>query len=103
MPSSEFTVYLITGANRGIGLGLVRKLLEDKDAVVFAGARDPSSANELKDLASASPDRLYLVKLNSGSVEDAKAVAAEIEAKAGKLDVLIANAGESIGIDLKLS
>lgn len=37
---------LITGANRGIGLALVRELLKKPEiGVVIAGARDPSKAD----------------------------------------------------------
>ena len=39
---------LITGANRGIGLALTKAFLED-DHVVIGTARDPGTAEELKE------------------------------------------------------
>ncbi|TRM64015.1 hypothetical protein BD626DRAFT_557306 [Schizophyllum amplum] len=76
---SSSTVYLISGANRGLGLGLVTALVKRPDTVVFAGARSPEKATELKALAAANPGKLHIVKL--------------ITKVAGHLDVVIANAG----------
>ncbi len=39
---------LITGANRGIGLGLVREYLSSKKWTVLAACRNPDGAEELK-------------------------------------------------------
>lgn len=82
---------LVSGANRGIGLGLVKVIAARPNTIVFAGARDPS-AQSLKDLSAKYPN-VHAVKLNSGSKEDNEAAVAEIEKKAGQLDVIIANAG----------
>lgn len=62
---------------------------------MFAGARDPSKAVALQELAAKNPNVVHIVKLTSGEVEDNKAAAAEIERIAGRLDVVIANAGKS--------
>ena len=87
------TRYLITGANRGLGLEFVRQLLARGDAVV-ACSREPAAAKELQELASSASDRLTLLPLD---VTDEKAVAALPEqfAAAGidAVDVLINNAG----------
>ncbi|KAI5479790.1 hypothetical protein MNV49_002602 [Pseudohyphozyma bogoriensis] len=87
------TVYLISGANRGIGLGLVSQLVAQPNTVVFAGTRDPSRSDDLVELSKKQDGRLRIVKLSSTSVEDAQAVAGEIEKLYGKVDVVIANAG----------
>jgi NAD(P)-dependent dehydrogenase (short-subunit alcohol dehydrogenase family) len=88
----------VTGANRGVGLALVQDLLEHTPtAVVFAGVRKIDSlkaGDKLKDLADKHGDRLILVQLSSTSVEDARDVGKVILDKAGKLDVVIANAGQ---------
>lgn len=65
------------------------------EVVVFAGARDPSKATDLQALADKSSGRLHIVKLTSASEEDNVAAIKEVEQKAGHVDVLIANAGES--------
>lgn len=62
---------------------------------MFAGARDPSKAVALQELAAKNPNVVHIVKLTSGEVEDNKVAAAEIERIAGRLDVVIANAGKS--------
>ena len=41
------TTYLITGANRGIGLELTRQLTERADTVIGT-ARDPDGATDLR-------------------------------------------------------
>ena len=64
--------------------------------VVFAGARDPATAADLQALASKSSGRLHIVKLASASVDDHAAAIKEIEQTAGHIDVLVANAGESL-------
>ncbi|KAJ7653692.1 hypothetical protein DFH06DRAFT_1330409 [Mycena polygramma] len=87
------TVYLITGANRGIGLGLAALLAAREKTVVFAGARDPA-AQSLKDLA-AKHSNVHPVKFTCGDQADNEAVIAEIEKTAGQLDVIIANAAIS--------
>ena len=68
-------VVLITGAGRGIGLGLVRVYLE-KGYSVAASARDPEKAKDLKRLQESNKNLILLSfdvtdepaikKLNSG-------------------------------------
>ncbi|GAA6040945.1 hypothetical protein JCM8097_003201 [Rhodosporidiobolus ruineniae] len=86
------TVYLVSGANRGIGFEVVKQLSSRMDVLIFAGARTPDKADALNSLARVI-GKIEVVKLESPNEEDAQAVAKVIEEKAGKLDVLIANAG----------
>ncbi|KZO92371.1 NAD(P)-binding protein [Calocera viscosa TUFC12733] len=86
-------VYLVSGANRGIGLGLVTSLVLRPDVVVFAGARNPAAASDLKALQNQYPGKLHIVKLTSAERADNEAAIAEIKRTTGKLDVVIANAG----------
>ncbi len=59
------TTYLVTGASRGIGLGLVKHLLaEDGDAHILAAAREPEAAAELQLLVEAHGERLVTLKLD---------------------------------------
>ncbi|KAI5474262.1 short-chain dehydrogenase/reductase SDR family protein [Pseudohyphozyma bogoriensis] len=90
---SSPTVYLVSGATRGLGLGFVTALSLRPNTIVYAGARDPFSATKLQELADAHPGVVKIVKLESALAEDAKAAAAVIEKEHGKLDVVIANAG----------
>ncbi|KAJ7617372.1 aflatoxin biosynthesis ketoreductase-like protein nor-1 [Roridomyces roridus] len=88
---SSKIVYLVSGSNRGIGKGLVDALAQRPNAIVFAGARDPSAAS-LKELAAKHPN-VYPVKMVLNDKESNEAAAAYIEKTAGQLDVVIANAG----------
>ncbi|KAJ6545466.1 hypothetical protein B0H19DRAFT_1308046 [Mycena capillaripes] len=90
---SPKVVYLITGANRGIGFSLTAVLAARSNTIVFAGARDPT-AQSLKDLAAKYPN-VHAVKLTSGDKADNEAAIAQIQKTAGQLDVIIANAGIS--------
>jgi NAD(P)-dependent dehydrogenase (short-subunit alcohol dehydrogenase family) len=88
-----------------LGLGLVKELLKRDNAVVFAGARNPSAAPELTELVEKHPGKVHIIKLTSADVEDNKAAAAHIQSVAGRLDVVIANAGvmQYVGPSLEAS
>lgn len=56
---------LIVGANRGIGFGFVRKLLEGNEyAKIYATYRDPNSASELIALADKYPGKLIYLSMD---------------------------------------
>jgi NAD(P)-dependent dehydrogenase (short-subunit alcohol dehydrogenase family) len=63
---------LVTGANRGIGLAFVRRLLASGDRVI-ATCRQPGKATALNGLAGDHPGRLHVLPLD---VADAKSRAA---------------------------
>ncbi len=76
--------YLITGANRGLGLELTRQL-RARGERVFATARVPRDAGELRKLT---PDVLALDAADPASIESLGAAM-----KGQAVDVLINNAG----------
>ena len=82
------TRYLITGANRGLGLEFTRQLLARGDSVI-ACCREPDSAKALQELAGSAGDRLTVRELD---VTDADAIA-ELPNDLPAIDVLINNAG----------
>ncbi|KAF8176061.1 NAD(P)-binding protein [Pholiota molesta] len=88
-------IYFIAGASRGIGLALVDAIAsKDPSAIIYAGARDPTGgAAQLKELAAKYPGRVEVVKYVAGDKEGNDAIAAEIKAKHGRVDTVIANAG----------
>ncbi|KJA22259.1 hypothetical protein HYPSUDRAFT_186447 [Hypholoma sublateritium FD-334 SS-4] len=91
---SQATVYLVTGSNRGIGLGLVTHILEKHDnAFVYAGVRDPDNASSLQNLRVKYSNRIAVVKCVSADVESNAALGRKIEKHHGHLDTVIANAG----------
>lgn len=80
---------LVTGANRGIGLGLARHYAKAGWKVI-ATARKPAEAAELKALAAADPD----VTVEALDVTDFKSIDDLAAKYAGKpIDILINNAG----------
>jgi NAD(P)-dependent dehydrogenase (short-subunit alcohol dehydrogenase family) len=85
---------LITGANRGIGLEHVRRFAE-RGAHVFATARSPADAKELKALAAAQEGRIEMLAYDASDAE----APARLEAVLGDtpLDLLFANAGAGGG------
>ncbi|KAL1756796.1 hypothetical protein FB107DRAFT_289842 [Schizophyllum commune] len=99
------TVYLVSGAGRGLGLELVTQLATRPDAIVFAGARDPARATNLQALAKLHPARFHVVKVTSADKEDNIAAVEEVKRVAGRLDVVIANAGigDTLGTALEVN
>jgi NAD(P)-dependent dehydrogenase (short-subunit alcohol dehydrogenase family) len=83
------TTWLITGANRGIGLGLTTLALSRGDRVI-ACARKPDSAAQLLTQKERHGDRLTLVALD---VTAQKSVTAAAEAVEAPIDILVNNAG----------
>ncbi|KAF9474780.1 NAD(P)-binding protein [Pholiota conissans] len=92
-------IYLITGANRGIGLALVDAIVSKyPTSFVYAGVRDPSLAKstaQLDGLIAKYPGRVEVVKCVSADKEDNDALAKQIGQRWGRIDVVIANAGIS--------
>jgi NAD(P)-dependent dehydrogenase (short-subunit alcohol dehydrogenase family) len=93
------TTVLITGANRGLGRGLLERYLARPNHIVIAGNRDPAHATSrsLADLPRGDGSRLVVLKIDASVEEDAFAAMKELESTHGvdRLDVVIANAGVS--------
>jgi len=91
---------LVTGANRGIGLALVRMLLARGDRVV-AACRQPGRASALSQLAGEHPGRLHVLPLDVCEPKSHAELVRELplvlgngeDDRSGRLDLLINNAG----------
>ena len=90
---------LITGANRGIGLELVRQYLQRDNTHVFATCRTPQSATALNQLVNAHSDRAQVIQLDVADQASIEASVQAISAQVDGLDVLINNAGINPGTD----
>ncbi|KAJ9092789.1 hypothetical protein QFC21_006664 [Naganishia friedmannii] len=91
---------LISGANRGIGLSLVSAFLKHTpSAVIFAGARDPSKATELNEIAKKYPNNVHVIKLVADDAESNKAAVEEVKKVTDRLDIVVANAGIASGAE----
>jgi len=83
---------LVTGANRGLGLELVRELLARGDRV-YAACRHPGRALALTELAGAHPGHLAVLPLEVDKERSIAELVREVAALTETLDVLINNAG----------
>lgn len=87
------STFLITGANRGLGLEMTRQA-SAKGHHVIAATRRAADAPELSALAASSGGRIEIVPLE---VTDAASIAALAKQLAGRpIDVLVNNAGVRI-------
>ncbi|XP_034751243.1 C-factor-like [Etheostoma cragini] len=90
---------LITGANRGLGLEMVRQMLEAPCLVrkLFACCRDPDGprAEALQTLAKKNPDIISVVRLDATDLCSIKLCAQQVGSLVGTggLNLLINNAG----------
>ncbi|KIH77470.1 Short-chain dehydrogenase [Geoalkalibacter ferrihydriticus] len=81
---------LVTGANRGIGLELSRQY-SAAGWRVLACCRNPEEAVELKKLAEHSGNKILVLTLDVGRVEDISRLADDLRKE--KIDILFNNAG----------
>lgn len=94
---------LITGANRGLGLQMVRQLLDspNRPQKIIATARNPAAAKELQELAKSHPNVHVLpLDVTSDSSVDAAAQSVESIVGADGLNCLINNAAINIASEL---
>ncbi|KAH8679209.1 hypothetical protein BGZ61DRAFT_359211 [Ilyonectria robusta] len=105
------TFVLITGANRGLGYGLLKRYLALPNHVVIAGNRnlEHPTSKALDDLPKGEGSRLIVVKIDASVDQDAFDAVKELQKSHGidYLDVVIANAGVSytwpLVADLKIA
>jgi 3-oxoacyl-[acyl-carrier protein] reductase len=86
-------VALVTGGASGIGLGISAALAADGFDLAVCGRREEDSvAGSLEHLRSAGGEVFY-VSADVGSLDDHRRLVDAIEARFGRLDVLVNNAG----------
>uniref|UniRef100_A0A7I4Y788 C-factor n=1 Tax=Haemonchus contortus TaxID=6289 RepID=A0A7I4Y788_HAECO len=84
---------MVTGANRGLGLGLVKEFMKNKEIhKIIATARNPDDAKDLKQIQD---NRIHLVKLDVTNDESIKNAHEEVKSIVGDkgLTTLLNNAG----------
>lgn len=97
MTTSTTPVALVTGANKGIGLGMVKQLAE-AGWTVYLGSRDTARGQAARDSLPATLD----VRVLALDVTDAvalQAAADTVQRDSARLDVLVNNAGIALDIE----
>ncbi|KAI3336865.1 NAD(P)-binding protein [Xylariaceae sp. AK1471] len=99
------TIVLISGGNRGIGLEVVKALLETAPSDtgsgapfhVYLGSRDLQRGNDIAaKLPAAHGNSVTAIQLDITSPESVDNAVAAVKAESGRLDVLINNAGVNL-------
>ncbi|AEN11640.1 MULTISPECIES: SDR family NAD(P)-dependent oxidoreductase [unclassified Streptomyces] len=91
MVGNNGKVWLVTGANSGFGRAITQAAVAAGDTVIGA-VRRPQA---LDDLVAAHPDQVEAVALDITDAERIDAVAADVLARYGRVDVLVNNAGRT--------
>jgi NAD(P)-dependent dehydrogenase (short-subunit alcohol dehydrogenase family) len=84
-------VAVVTGANRGIGLEIVRQLAGRGDTVVL-GARDVDAGHRAAQLLGSTPGEVLVRRIDVTGAVTLEALADELSAAVGRVDVVVANA-----------
>ncbi len=84
---------LITGSNRGIGLELVERYLQQDSTLIFATCRHPDHATELKTLAEKYLMRLKIIALDVTNPLSIDQAVQQISREVDGLEMLVNNAG----------
>jgi NAD(P)-dependent dehydrogenase (short-subunit alcohol dehydrogenase family) len=86
-------VYVITGANRGLGLEFVRQIASNQDNTIVACAR--SSSSDLTDVKAVANSNTQFLTCDTGDVDSIKTFAQELSKTlhGKKIDFLLNNAG----------
>ncbi|MCI5674617.1 MAG: 3-oxoacyl-ACP reductase FabG [Firmicutes bacterium] len=89
-------VAIVTGGTRGIGLAMVKALLEEGATVVLAGSREETANKAVEGIKAENPDaKVEGIWPDLTKYEDVKACFDKIYEKYGHIDILCNNAGVS--------
>ncbi|MDY3946891.1 MAG: 3-oxoacyl-ACP reductase family protein [Ezakiella sp.] len=89
-------VAIVTGGTRGIGLAMVKALLEEGATVVLAGSREETATKAVEGIKAENPNaKVEGIWPDLMKYEDVKACFDKIYEKYGHIDILCNNAGVS--------
>jgi 3-oxoacyl-[acyl-carrier protein] reductase len=98
----ESRVCVVTGSSSGIGAATALLYAQNGWRIVVNYSRDPALAEEVAGhcRAAGSPD-VVVIRCNVARDEDCRRLAAEVEQRWGRADVLVNNAGTTRFVELK--
>ncbi|MFC4237734.1 SDR family oxidoreductase [Thalassospira xianhensis] len=91
--ANETRTAIITGAARGIGVALAKRLAQDGFAVVINYANSASSADALTDELTANGHQAMAIKADITNADAVKQMFDHAETRFGGVDVIVNNAG----------
>lgn len=94
IPSQKGKIFLITGANSGLGLGTTKALVKKGALVVMAIRNIDKGKEAINEILQETPDaKLDILQVDLSDLNSVKQFAKKFRSKYDKLDVLINNAG----------
>jgi 3-oxoacyl-[acyl-carrier protein] reductase len=97
----ERKVCVVTGSSSGIGAAAVLRYAREGWNVVVNYSRDPAPAERIAEAARSCSVDVLVMKADIGADADCRALAAAVDARWGRADVLVNNAGTTKFVALK--
>lgn len=89
-------VALVTGASRGIGAAIAKRLAAEGANVVITYAKDSKAAQQVVEAVEAKGVKALAIQADGGNPDDIKVAVLKTVEAFGKIDILVNNAGTAI-------